>query len=113
MTSVQLQVRCDYWLPRLGMSEWIGDRPGKPGVPRVRVFVRSKKKMGDPVGTCQWHAEECFATIEILRGQGEDTLLHELMHLVLEGHTTYAPEKYSEMHERALNRLAAAFMVRE
>lgn len=65
----------------------------------------------DDRGTCEWNAEECFATIEIQRGQGEDTLIHELMHLVLEGHTTYAKEQYSEMHERALNRLAAAFMV--
>jgi hypothetical protein len=92
------------------MAEWLGDRPKKPGVPRVRVAMRSKKAMEDAVGSIRWAAEECTADIELLRGQGEETLVHEILHLVLEGHTTYAETKYSEMHERALNRLASGYL---
>ncbi len=109
--GTELQSRCAYWLRRFGMAEWLGMRPKQPALPRVRVTVRSKKKMGEDVGTCTWHAEQCTAEIELLRGQGEDTLVHEILHLVLEGHTTYADIRYSELHERALNRLAAGCLV--
>jgi len=111
LPAAHLQSRCDYWLARFGMAEWIGMRPKEPGVPRVRVLVRSKKKMGESVGSCLWNAEECTAMIELLRGQGEDTLIHEMLHLVLEGHTNYEETKYSQMHERALNRLADAYLI--
>ena len=105
MTRDDLQSRCDYWLDRLGMAEWRGNRP-LTNIPRVRVRVRSIQKMDGNLGSCEWHAEVCEAEIEIRRGQGEETLIHEILHLLLEGHTTYVPERYSEMHERALNRLA-------
>lgn len=98
------QARCQYWIDRLGMAEWAGTRPD--GKPRVIVVFRTKKKMDDAVGSCQWLAEECTATVSLLTGQGDETLVHELLHLHLEGHTTYKPENYSELHERALNRLA-------
>jgi hypothetical protein len=107
---VELQARCEYWLNRLGMAEWLGCRPKQLGIPRVRVLIRSKKKMDGAVGSCAWHAEECTADIELLRGHGEETLLHELLHLALEGHMTYAETKYSEMHERALNRLVDGYL---
>jgi hypothetical protein len=106
-TILELEALCASWLGRFQMAEWLGDRPSKPGVPRVRVSIRSKKRMGNDVGSCCWQAEDCTADIELLRGQGEDTLIHEILHLALEGHTTYADTVYSELHERALNRLAA------
>jgi hypothetical protein len=112
MNAIELQGRCDYWLNRFGMAEWIGLRPNSP-LPRVRVLIRSRKKMDGNVGGCTWLAEECTAVIEILRGHGEETLVHEILHLALEGHTTYAEVKYSEMHERALNRLASGYLAIE
>lgn len=108
--AVQIQKRLTYWLERFGMAEWIGSRPREEGVPRVRVLIRTRKKMAGEVGRCTWHAEECTADIELLRGQGEETLVHEILHLALQGHTTYSDAKYSEMHERALNRLAGAYL---
>ena len=60
------------------------------------------------VGNALWHPEECEAWIYLQRGAGqlEETLLHELLHIRLEGHRE--PVKYDAMYERAINAITAA-----
>ena len=104
MTVEELQTRCDYWTERLSLGEWRG---------RVKVLLKTPKFLlkttgYESVGACWWSAEECRAEIYLRKGEGESTLLHELVHLVLQGHTTY--KDGDEMLERAINRLAAALL---
>lgn len=105
MTVMALQKRCNYWLDTLQMGEWQG---------RVNIHLKSAKALeeitGSPsTGGCLWSTEECRADIYLLKHAAtEDTLLHELVHLLLEGHSTY--KGYDELLERANNRIVNALM---
>jgi Zn-dependent peptidase ImmA (M78 family) len=69
------------------------------------------EEMPNEWGTAQWVTEECSAIIRIREDANEETLVHELLHLVLDGHKRY--RRYSEMSERAINRIAAALVYNE
>jgi hypothetical protein len=79
------------------MPEWVNGT----------TFVFEKNE--DNVGCAWWHAEECVAAIRIAPDltdeQVEETVIHELLHLVLEGHMAIDGE-YDEGYERGLNRIA-------
>lgn len=107
----ELQAKCGYWLDRLEMKEWMGIYPDT-SLPRVQVVFKSKRGNGGFVASTEWEAELCRAKIFLSpKGRDEETLIHEILHILYDGHTTYDIEKhYSEMHERALNRLAKALM---
>lgn len=99
MTLRKLRERAEFWPGILNLPEW-------------RIVVRRPrgKEAKDCVGFCLFSAEELYAEIGICSGQGEDTLLHEMLHVLIDGHLTYQESHYSELHERAINRLAAGFM---
>lgn len=63
---------------------------------------------GEPTsGYVTWASENAKLSAEITLSEtaGEDTLVHELLHIVIEGHKPY--EKYDSQTERAINRIAA------
>jgi len=94
MTIRQLRSRTVYWQQKLNIPEW---------TITVKLGGLTHK---DHVGECIWCAEELTATICLKRGQGEETLIHELLHLVLDGHIPYYG--YDLVRERAINRIAKA-----
>jgi Zn-dependent peptidase ImmA (M78 family) len=100
MTISKLRDRAEYWRNRLNLKEWT-----------IRVDWGTKKEMSDAVGTCIWSAEEMAAMVKLKRGEPaheiEPTLVHELLHLVLQGHANY-DGNYDIHLERAINKLAAA-----
>lgn len=103
-TLKELQDLVDLWIDRLGMGEWKG---------RVVVFFKSASfvegRVGSPaLAATEWSAEDCTAKIYMTRGQSDGVLLHELLHIFWQGHTTYV--KYDEMVERSLNRMSAALL---
>lgn len=103
MTLAILRSRLTYWQHRLNLPEWT-----------IRVNWGSKREMGDSVGLCLWHTEEQAAIVKILRGQPdtEETLVHELLHIVLQGHDELKDD-YSVNLERAINRIAHALCAPE
>lgn len=97
MTLKRLRDRTLHWQKLLNLPEW-------------SITVRRPKK-GEGrgcVGLCYHWPEELIAEIVVKNGAGEDTLIHELLHLVHDGHVTNRP--YDELHERALNRVTAALI---
>lgn len=99
MTQAQAEKECAYWVKRLGLKEWSEN---------TTINVIPAAEMPDEWGTCQWITEECSATIRIREDADRATIVHELLHLVLDGHKRY--RRYSEMSERAINRIAAALV---
>lgn len=93
-----------YWLDILGIPEW-----------KEKLVVRwgAKKEMPDVDGLNFIEPE--FVESEILlwpRRSDEEiehTIVHELLHLVVDGHKV-PDTKYDPMHERALNRLATTLI---
>lgn len=101
MTSAQLQARCDYWADRLNLREW-----------HITATFGTAKQMHGDLGNVFWHTEELKATVRISRTvtAKEETLIHELLHVVIQGHAPLTTP-YDVNLEKAINRLAAAFMV--
>lgn len=93
-----LRKRSDYWKERLNLREW-----------SITVQLGTKKEMPDSVGMALWSAEELSAVVKIRRGEKEQepTLVHELLHILLQGHANY-DGVYDVHTERAINRIAAA-----
>jgi hypothetical protein len=54
------------------------------------------------------HPEEMYSEILLRWGATEETLVHELLHLVMDGDSELKP--YDVLHERGINRIAAALM---
>lgn len=55
------------------------------------------------------HPEDMRSEILIAESEGEETLLHEILHIVVDGYKD-ADEKYSVMNERTVNDLAFCLM---
>lgn len=103
MTLKTLQSRAQYWQARLNLREWsitVGWGTGK-----------ECPESGPVLGCCGWKAEELTAEIHITRRQKyqEETLIHELLHIVMQGHEAEVPE-YDVHVERAINRIATALI---
>lgn len=77
----------------------------------IQVRWGSEEEMvfnGDPcVGVIHMHQEEDSAVILMARGEGYATLIHEFMHILFDAHRD-GKGSYDPMHERALNKTAAA-----
>jgi hypothetical protein len=65
----------------------------------------------EAVGLCVWTAEERAAEIVLARRQTdlESTLVHEMLHVVLEGHKNYSG-RYDVHQERIINGLAQGYL---
>lgn len=101
MTLREARDLSEFWKCVLNLPEWSVS---------VRWGTRAEMKDAnedDVVGLCIWSPEELTGQILLARRQDnhEQTIIHELLHLVLEGHRPMNG-RYSELHERAINRIA-------
>jgi len=98
MSLRDLELRTAYWQGRLNLREW-----------RISVRWGSAKEFH---GRIWWNTEELTATMEINKytKNKEETLVHELLHLVLQGHEELTAE-YDVNLEKAINRIAAALII--
>ena len=99
MTSRELTALGRRYMRLMEMDEWIRGT-------QFRV-----RKLDGLYGLSEWFVEERCALITVNRGLDpeltETTLIHELLHLVLEGHKPLtAHSKYDPNYELALNRVA-------
>jgi hypothetical protein len=103
MTINELRARLAYWQAALSLPEW-----------SVHLRWGTAREMtcedgSQVVGLCFWSTEESSAMVLLARNQDdhESTLIHELLHLTLEGHRPIC-KKYDAQYERGLNRIADA-----
>ncbi len=100
------------WQKALGLQNWrIALRRGKP-VDHDEPEPFSAELAQDSVGHAWWMVESPNAMIVLKRGEGTHTLVHELLHIRLEGHRS-APLKYDPHYERALNHLTEALLAQQ
>lgn len=106
MTQAQLGRLAKKWIKKLRLDP--------PAWKEIRVSFAGLDKMEDAMGLCEWSTEHRTAQIHILepelheeygRGTIEQTLVHELLHLVLQGYMTKQPEEDSNF-EYGLNLLS-------
>lgn len=98
MNLRDLKGRCAHWQERLNLREWA-----------VSLQWMSPRESRDFHGLCAWSTEELTAVIKISKTSDlEGSLVHELLHLVLEGHAEYGG--YNADTERAINRISAALI---
>jgi Zn-dependent peptidase ImmA (M78 family) len=103
MTSRKLASLRKRWLERLGLTDW----------EEIEVTLLPKDKLSypDSDGYAYWQPEYKKAIIDINAdlddAEIEETLVHELLHVRLEGHKLLTPKtRYDALYERALNVLA-------
>jgi hypothetical protein len=102
MTIRQFRGLLPFWQQVLNLKEW-----------KITVRFGSDEEMSSPGHPCQglnyFSVEELSSEILLHPETDESTLVHELLHLVFDGHK-HKLGKYDPLHERALNRTAAALM---
>lgn len=100
MTIRQIRRLLPFWQDVLNLREW-----------KITIRYGTAEEMSDNVGLNYISVEELESLILLSRHQEdvEETLVHELLHLVYDGHK---PQdwRYDAMHERALNRTAKALV---
>ncbi len=97
-----------FWQAALGLQHWrIALKRGKHVDHEPEPF--SAEIAGDSVAHCWWTVESPNAVIAMIRGEGMHTLVHELLHIRLEGHRQ-SPRKYDAHYERAINHLTEALL---
>lgn len=107
----QLRVLAKEWQAKLGLTEWEikvawGKLSDSPDPAKYEMYP-------DCEGNTWWFTED-FRVIILIRKGCEDlegTLVHELLHVLIEGHRT-APAKYDPLYERAINKLTKALLRR-
>jgi hypothetical protein len=102
VTSRELTAHGRRFMKRLEMDEWIRGT-------QFRV-----RKLDGLYGLSEWFVEERCALVTVNRGLDRDmtmtTLIHELLHLLLEGHRPpTSHSKYDPNYELALNRAAKGY----
>lgn len=99
MNIKELRAHLVHWQHKLNLADWrISIKWGAPG----------------HQGWCSWHPEEQYGEIQINKSTLDpvSTLVHELLHIVLEGHQEHTRE-YSIPFERAINKIAAALLIKD
>jgi hypothetical protein len=97
MTQSQLERLCRTWQRRLRLSDW-----------DVSVRIASLEEMGDEVGHIDYEDEQIWAEIRLLEcPEIEANLVHELLHLRLDG---WAVEYHDPEKEKAINLLADCYL---
>jgi hypothetical protein len=100
MTLIQARQRCAYWQGRLNLREW-----------KISLQWGKSAESRECHGRCWWNCEELTATVELNKysREKEATLVHELLHIVWQGHTP-VPEVGDVQLERAINRITTALI---
>jgi hypothetical protein len=98
VTLKELRLLLPYWQRELNLGNW-----------KITVQRGNASTLKDNVGRNVFSTEEETSDIYMARGQGEETLVHELLHLVYDDHKP-ADVVYDPLHERALNRTARALV---
>lgn len=113
--SQRLQRLSRKWIKRLRLQNF----------QKIEVRLSPKSEMDNSLGWAQWSPEYRYATVRILDPTEneditadeydafmEETLVHEFLHLLLEGHKTMesVTQTYDPAHEAALNILAEALV---
>ena len=92
-----------FWQSELGLGEW-----------DIRVRWATSGDYGEDeyFGWVLWFTEECTATMILDRRKADErTIVHELLHLRLEGHRAF-PFKYDPLYEQGINKLVAFILKR-
>lgn len=99
VTIEQLTKRANYWCQLLGVDDkWnIGIEIGHVG---EMEGCRGMNIISPEYQACK---------IMIAPGEPEETLVHEILHIILDGHKADRDE-YDPMHERAINKMASALV---
>lgn len=102
MTRREIEKALPFWKGLLRLEDW-----------RISVDQSRKKYLVedgvDCLGYNHYSSEEMESIIGLARGANEATLVHELLHLVLDGDRPGQPP-YDVLHERAINRCAEALV---
>lgn len=67
-----------------------------------------KNPESETLGASFWDPDEPKAEIKVIRGAGEDTLAHEVLHVRIGGHKAY--EGYNVNEERSINAISRALL---
>lgn len=99
MTVERFQECGAYWQSRFNLPEW-----------RITFKESEGQDAIDNLGSITWVPEEHTATLSLRidHPQAEATLVHEMLHLVWQGHGHY--RRYSVPQEAAINRITAALV---
>ncbi len=95
MKIAKARTLCLEWQKRLGLTEWF-------------VAVKWGKLPEGEAANIEWNHGRLTAEMTLRRGEGEHTVVHELLHLRLEGHSEPHPENLD--YERAINVLATVLI---
>lgn len=80
---------------------------------------KNHEELGENIGRVEWEPEYRKAFIYLLRPEDrteremaaiEEDLVHELLHIVFQGHKSY--KKYNPQHERSINQVTGALVKR-
>jgi hypothetical protein len=98
VTSRQLTALCRKWQARLGLLDWTISTK----------LVPADKLDKDCVANCWWRSDEMVADVWIDESAGakESSLVHELLHILYQGHGPVQP--YNVNLERAINKTTSA-----
>lgn len=104
MTLATLRRITKLWQKRLKLQDW-----------KINVRFNASIASENAAGMADWHPDNRTAEIDILpphliADDIEETLVHELLHVLYEGHTWYTEDLRSAHQERALNQTTAALV---
>lgn len=97
------------WIDILELGEWKGRVKVNWGTEEELKNAEGDALDGVNIFSTERRLSEVFINPELEDHQIIETLVHELLHLVVDGHKNSLGE-YDAMHERALDRLAEAFV---
>lgn len=112
MSIRELRRRLKFWQAQLGLKDYAINLHWGTFVekPIGDINFDELEICEDLDGWIDWSTEHAYADLVMRkRNAKEETLVHELLHLKLEGHKP-RPGKYDPLYERALNDLARALI---
>lgn len=101
-TLKSITKRAEFWCDILGVEDlW-----------DVSIGISDGPEMTGNAGMNKLHAENQVSKIILAPNEGEHTLVHEILHIILDGHKDLSADtyKYDPMHERAINKIATALL---
>lgn len=109
MTLRELRRELPKWQSLMRLKDWkVKLHWGRPVVDRAPDETKLEMA-ADCAGHIVWMPEYGEALILLQKGEGLHSMVHELFHLKLEGHSPKA-KKYDPLYERALNDLTDAII---